>query len=390
MASTGEGEPQQLQLSRHLRRLGNPALALEAQGLFELRRRARRKLAGSDRIFLSAKGLEQSSSLAVAAWRAARVNALTAPHMPLVDLTCGIGSDAAALAAGGRPVLALDRDPETVLLASLNLERLVGPGALAVRADASRPPLRSEVLLMLDADRRPEGRRELDPERWAPAWSAVLATIARAPGACIKLAPAVEVDTLDATLPSDLPRRWSWVGLGRELVEVVLWTGQLAPSDAPPFEALVLERDGTLRGEVAGDAWARNLATPLTAAEVEACAFIVEPHAAVVRSGLIGALCPQLGVSPLGPRLAFLGGREPVPHPLARRWRVLASCAADRRRVRAMLREADVGPIEVFTRGHPTPPEKLAKSLRGPGHCPGVVLIARLAEGHRAFLVEEA
>jgi hypothetical protein len=69
---------------------------------------------------------------------------------------------------------------------------------------------------------------------------------------------------------------------------------------------------------------------------------------------------------------------------------VLGSVALDRRRVRALLGEHDVGPLTVKKRGHPDSAEALARRLRGPGRRPGLLAVGRLERGHRAWLLDEA
>jgi hypothetical protein len=77
-------------------------------------------------------------------------------------------------------------------VAALNL---AGTKAVVVRADALAPPVRSAgMFLIVDPDRRAEGARELDPERWSPPWSALAKLAGRFVGACIKLSPAFDME----------------------------------------------------------------------------------------------------------------------------------------------------------------------------------------------------
>ncbi|MEO0653055.1 MAG: hypothetical protein AAFZ65_20435, partial [Planctomycetota bacterium] len=121
--------------------------------------------------------------------------------------------------------------------------------------------------------------------------------------------------------------------------------------------------------------------------------WIAEPHPVVLRAGLAGALLGECA-APLGPRLGFLGPRAPsdppATQPLLRVWRVLDTSSADPKRVRRLLTEAGIGPVRIHVRGHPEDAGTLEKRFRGKGESPGTVLVARLARGHRAYLVEEA
>jgi hypothetical protein len=103
----------------------------------------------------------------------------------------------------------------------------------------------------------------------------------------------------------------------------------------------------------------------------------------------VGALARRLDLAPVGPEIALLGGAGEEPRTaLGRVWRVVASESSDPRRVRALLAEHGIGPVTVRKRGHAESSESLARRYRGPGERRGTVLVARLAAGHRAWLVE--
>ena len=92
----------------------------------------------------------------------------------------------------------------------------------------------------------------------------------------------------------------------------------------------------------------------------------------------------------LHPMIALLVGDSPAISAFLDPFRVLGSAPLDRRRVRELLRDHNIGPIEVRKRGHPERAEVLAKRFKGPGEKRGTLFIARLDEGHRAYLAEPA
>ena len=118
--------------------------------------------------------------------------------------------------------------------------------------------------------------------------------------------------------------------------------------------------------------------------------WIAEPDPALIRSGLLGALAHEQGLAPLAPEIAYLGGDHPPHSPFLRGYEVLGGAPLDRRRVRRLLAEHDVGPLVAKKRGHPEPAEALAKRFRGSGSRRGWLLVARLEGGHRAYLVNPA
>ena len=207
-------------------------------------------------------------------------------------------------------------------------------------------------------------------------------------GACLKLAPALDpallLEAERATLPADLPRRREWLSRAGELVEVCFWTGRLAAGVEDERIATHIDAQG-LESTFSGSPEA---CAPLSASEAATAAWIADPDPALLRAGLLGNLARELDLAPLAAEIAYLGGSTRPRSPFLRVWKVLASCPLDRKKVRAMLREHDIGPISVRRRGNPEAPESLMRKFGGSGSKRGHLLIARLADEHRAFLVE--
>ena len=376
-----------LAVGRALRRRLPAELAREAAELFELRQRAGSKFPNPAAGRFTRRGLEQATRPAVAASRARRI-ARRAPGALCYDATCGLGADAIAVAAAGLPVAAGDRDARTASCARANLAA-AGHREWVFVADALAPPISAPILL-LDPDRRAAGSRELDPRRWSPPLDACLALAARFEGACIKLAPSFDPRALHGLLPPDLPHRLQWISHARELCEVALWTGTLAGETAlerDVHEVVALgSGDGAADGEISG----RPLeVVSLAPAEVSEISWLCDPDPAVLRSGLLGRLARELGLAPVSPGIAWLGGRERPRSPLVRAWRIVDRSSADPKRVRAMLGRHDIGPVQVQKRGHPDAPAVLERRFRGRGSRRGLLAIARLERGHVAWLLEE-
>lgn len=351
----------------------------------QLRQRAARRFPDAERWRWTSKGLEQATRPELAERRAERIAARLAPRAALLDLTCGLGSDSRALAEAGLRPISFELDPETALAARHNLGERDG---LLLRADATRRPLAAALPWMCDPDRRAEGPRgggrSLDPEAWSPRWSDLLELWGGAPDAVLKLAPATDWQALDARLPAGLPRTWRAVGLGREALELALWTGAFA--DAAPHVA-EFWRPGPGWCELCDDGGERELEA-LDDAAAEAAPTIAEPHPTALRAGLLGVLARRHGLAPLGPGLAFLAGPEPAADPFLTRWRVVGHAPLGSKQVRRLLREWDVGPVSVKARGVGRSSQELEQELRGPGSRRGQLLVARLAKRRRAFLVE--
>ena len=370
-----------LEAARALRRRFSPEIARRGAQLLELRHRARGRMPHAESLVLTRVGLEQATSMLVAHARAERIQRAF-PIALVLDATVGVGGDALALAEQGLRVVCADRNAEHAHCARENLQR-AGFAAHVVLAAAEHPPICPETaFVLLDPDRRTDGRRSLDPERWSPRISACIALVQRFRGSCVKLAPALDATAVQ--VPVDLPHAWQWTSLDGELAEVALWTGELAQG-LPAREVQALRSDGSIARY-----GAEPTATPhLSAAEATAVTHISEPDPGLIRSGLLGSYAGELGLRPLGPDLAFLGGVAHSASPLLRTWRVIDHSSVDRRRVRAMLRKHDVGALTVKKRGHPKSAAELERKYRGSGKRRATLLVARLERGHQAYLVEQ-
>ena len=348
----------------------------------DLRRRAVGRLTHATKLFLTSKGLEQATRTSVAEARAERI-ACRMRGASVLDATAGIGSDSLALAAQDLRLLSSDLDPLHATCVRKNLERL-GFSPRVIIADAAHPAAKTDVLV-IDPDRRTENKRHLNPERWSPTLSRCLQLAATVRGACFKLAPALDVDEF-ASLPSELRHSWQWTSAAGELVEVALWTGELSESTGKR-EIQALSK---------GRAPAHYSGNPiedfhLSRADALKVAWISEPDPTLIRSRLLTRFARERELSPIGPSIAYLGSTiRPETCPWFKTWRVIDSEAVDRRRVRALLRRHDLGEVVVKKRGHPRTAAELAREFRGKGTGRGTLIVTRLEEGHRAYLVEDA
>src|SRR5215212_2549109 len=114
-------EGRSLALSERLHAEGHdPALVSAALTQTRLRARARDKLGPfADAMLFTTDGLEQATRLSVAAHHARRF--VGAGCRRVLDLGCGLGSDAMAFAGLDLGVLAYDADELTAALATVNL-----------------------------------------------------------------------------------------------------------------------------------------------------------------------------------------------------------------------------------------------------------------------------
>lgn len=240
-----------------LRRRFSGMPVAEALELAAARHRARGKFPDHECLLADRHGLEQATSTLVAAWKARRFG-----DRPVLDLCCGIGGDAMALAARG-PCVGVDRDPVRALMTARN-------AGIETRVEAVESTTLDAPLVHLDPARRDEaaGRRSWRLEDLVPGMEEMARIVSEVDGAAIKLGPGLP-------LP---PPRWherqsvSIVAEDRRLVQGIVWTGVLARSAT--CEAVDLPSGDTIEGEPA--AWPTRDGDPF--GEV-----LVELHPAVER-----------------------------------------------------------------------------------------------------------
>jgi THUMP domain-like len=333
-----------------------------------LRARARAKFgADAARLYFTPDGLEQATRPGVAAHRAARFAA--ADVRRVADLGCGIGGDLPHLARAGRDgVLAVDRDPLTVAVAVANAAALGVSRLVEVRcADARDVDLSTVDGAFIDPARRHGGSRTFDPRAYSPPYSFVLELASRVPATAAKLAPGIPHDALPAGAEAE------WVSVSGDVVECALWCGPLAGAVAR--RATLLPAGST----VTGDGLTRAPAGPVGR-------FLYEPDGAVIRAGLVAEVAGQLDGHLLDPTIAYITSEREVSSPFATAYEVLDVLPFGLKRLRALLRDRDIGRLTIKKRGSAIEPETLRRQLRLRGSAAATIVVTRLA-GQPSVLV---
>jgi hypothetical protein len=93
-------------------------------------------------------------------------------------------------------------------------------------------------------------------------------------------------------------------------------------------------------------------------------AYIYEPDPSILRAGLVQALGAELEAAQLDPEIAYLTADTHVENPFVRCWPVEDWMPFQLKRLRATLRDRNVGRVTVKKRGSPILPEELAQMLR--------------------------
>ncbi|RWZ49950.1 SAM-dependent methyltransferase [Labedella phragmitis] len=351
----------------------SPALVAAVIGQARLRSKARRKFGPfADRMLFTPAGLEQATRLRVAALHAGRY--ASAGLHSVVDLGCGIGGDALALASLDLAVTGVERDEVTAAIASYNLAPF--PGSTVVRSEAADIDVAVFDAVFADPARRTAGHVETarltDPDDYSPSLSWLWGLAERMPVG-VKLGPGFD----RARIPAGSEAQW--VSVDGDVVELGVWSGPLARHGVRR-SALVVSDDGTNELSASTDSEDESVRT--------LGEYLYEPDGAVIRARLIGDLGRRIGAGMVSDRIAYLTSDERVATPFAAAFRIVADLPLDEKTVKRELRTRKVGVLEVKKRGADIDPAVFRKRMALSGPNSATVVLTRVAGRHRALLAE--
>jgi SAM-dependent methyltransferase len=363
----------------------DPALVAAVLTQAKLRHRAAAKFGEfAQRMLFTEPGLEQASRLNVAALHAGRFR--SAQVTTVADLGCGIGAESLSMAAAGIHVTAFEIDEVTAALATYNL--LPFDNARVELADVTQLELGKFDALFFDPARREltgaaraQAVRKFDPSTFSPNfdWVVEQCEAPHVKAAGIKLGPGHPHEGIPDSAEAQ------WVSVNGDLVELGLWFGAAARPGIKRA-ALLLETgiDGTTtKHELT------SVSTAMTYAPLgELAEYVFEPDNAVVRSHLIHVLAEQTGTHSFSAEIAYLTGNQPLQSPWLKGYRVLENLAFDRKKLKARIRELEIGVLEIKKRGADIVPEQLRKELAPKGKNSATLIVTRVGEAHRVLICQ--
>lgn len=386
-----------VRLAARLRRDLTPRRAALILGQAELRRKAVSKFPRADRMFFLPVPLEQATDAVTAAYKAERIRQSgDVAGRPILDLCCGIGGDLFALAQIGPPT-AVDLDPARLVLAEANcraLGLLANERSLEFReapVEDLVTQLPPDAICHIDPDRRAQGRRGTRLEDHSPDRATLELILERTPDVAIKLAPATELPSAWHECSAGRKRcEAEWIGTPRECRQQVAWFGSLAQhgdrESSGQHRATVLRATPQPMDAAAPANSYRAVSIVGSPREKGPTApglldFLYEPAPSVLAAGLVPALALQQGMRTL-PGSAYLAGDRLVDTGLAAAFQVVEAIPFDEKRVKAWVREHDVGPLEIKKRGVDIDPAKWQARLHPQcrGKTPYVLFVLPLGD----------
>ncbi|MEU8645818.1 class I SAM-dependent methyltransferase [Streptomyces sp. NPDC048674] len=355
----GTEPAQELAVATRLRREHPAELVSAALGQARLRQRAVAKFGSEDagRMFFTPNGVEQSTRTSVAVHRAERLRALGVRSV--ADLCCGIGGDAIALARAGIRVLAVDRDPLTVAAARANADALGLADLIEVReTDVTEVDTAGYDAVFVDPGRRGGRGRIFDPESYSPPLSWAVGAAVKAPVAALKVAPGIPHEAVPAEAEAE------WISDGGDVKEAVLWFG----TEPGLVRATLLPGPRALRGRGLPDPAVRTVGR-----------YLYEPDGAVIRAHLVAEVAEDLDGGLVDETIAYVTADELRPTPYASAYEITDRLPFNVKRLKALLREREVGVLTVKKRGSAVEPEELRRKVKPQGPRSATVFLTRVA-----------
>ncbi|WP_406153957.1 THUMP-like domain-containing protein [Streptomyces sp. NBC_01023] len=368
LASLREYDPaQELAVATRLRRTYPTELVSAALAQARLRQRAVPKFGADDayRMFFTPNGVEQSTRKSVAEYRARRFAELGVRSV--ADLCCGIGGDALALARAGISVLAVDRDPLTAEVVRANADALGLSSLIEVRCtDVAEVGTDPYDAVFVDPARRGGRGRIFNPEAYSPPLSWATGAVAgrpasgassRAAGA-IKIAPGIPHEMIPGSAEAE------WISDSGDVKEAVLWFG----TDPGLRRATLLPSGATLTGRGLPDPAVRTLGR-----------YLYEPDGAVIRAHLVAEVAEELGGGLIDETIAYVTADELCSTPYATAYEITDKLPFGLKKLKALLREREVGNLTVKKRGSAVEPEEVRRRVKPQGPNAATVILTRVA-----------
>jgi hypothetical protein len=356
--------PDKNELARQtqLRREYPDRLVRGAFALCELRRKAAVKFSRAADMWFDRQGLEQATSESVAVHKARRFSG------SVIDLCCGIGGDALALAQDCS-VTAVDANPVSCLRTAWNAEVYDASQRVTIACQDAAAFNLGTGLVHIDPDRRATARgRAVRVEDYMPGLDFLQRLTRTCRGGAIKLSPASNFGGKFRDVEVEL------VSLHGECKEATIWFGELRGSAS--WRATILPASETIAGE------------PLdfTALHSSPQQYVFDPDPAVVRAGLVDAVAVQFGLCRLDAAEEYLTGSQVPKTGFVQAFELLAELANNTVEIRRYFRSGEFGQVEIKCRHIPIDADNFRRRLTLAGDQAGVLIFARVAGKSRAFV----
>lgn len=260
-----------------------------------LRKRAFSRWGVPTSFLMTTDGLSQATRPVVAKWHAQWITENIGANSHVLDLTCGLGFDVAAMARAGHRVTTIELDPEIAALAAHNLAPFTVD---VVCADATTFPIPNDVgVIFIDPARRDpraaktasgDTVRNFSSRNWSPSWDFVR-RLADTHRVMAKVAPGVDDETIgdwDST----------FVSVNGDLVEALVTSHGTETRRAILFDQESAASTMLIGGNETSTA--------------ELGAFLITPDTSLVRARALSVLADRCAAGLVNPHIAWLTSND--------------------------------------------------------------------------------
>ena len=365
-----------------------------------LRASKQKKFSQAASMFFSRDGLEQSSGEFIAGHRARRISEHLGAGAKIADLCCGIGGDTTMLSEN-LSVVGVELDAARLLFAAENAAALGNAEHFSPRLAnvlEFSPAQEGVVGAFFDPGRRrKDGKRIYNPADYQPPLASIERWLKELPGGmAAKVAPGIDYDALRQAMGSaggekynaNSERRSPFSEMEVEIVsengevkEAVLWFGAMRQVNRRA--TIINTREGREPEFLNFDD--RDGVPPLPV--VKPGAFLHEPDGALIRSGLLELLGPQLDAGKIDEDIAYLTSDQVSIGPAAHTFSIIEYFPFNLKRLKERLRLLGTGRVTIKKRGSPLKVEELERALHLKGDGEELTLILTKLKGeHTVFL----
>ncbi|MBE2217909.1 MAG: hypothetical protein IAE90_06900 [Ignavibacteria bacterium] len=304
--------------------------------------------------YLTRKSFEQSSSEAVAAYRASLHSGDT-----VIDMAGGLGIDDIALSRSFNNVISIDPDTELNTLAGINFSRLKLNNIQRITGFAEQF-VESELsadLIYIDADRRtsPSGKRSVTLHDSSPDILKILNRLFEiSPMVLLKLSPLVDITYLIKTL--------KWV----KEIRIISLSGETK-------EITVLMKRGhttaaqTVAVDISPAGYIRQFpAEELVPPRVDSNSggsFLLEPASCIIKAGLVSMYAEFLGASQPDKKCVLFFSTNAPSDFIGRVFTIRSEMEFSKSALKKYLALNSITKANVSCRNFPVKPEELKKTF---------------------------
>lgn len=333
-----------------------PALYRILSAQLELYPRAAKKLPEFTNAccYMTRKSYEQSSSEAIAAYRASLFSGNT-----VLDLAGGLGIDDIALSKSFKNVISVDTDGGLNQLVEVNLARLNIGNITRVTAAAEDFVLKelNADLVYIDADRRSStsGKRSVTLHDSKPDILRILNRLFEiSPAVLLKLSPLVDISYLIRTL------KWvkeiRVISLDWETKEITALM-ERGSTSAPGVLAVDISSNGIIR-QFPPESGA--VSPPESR---QSGSFLLEPASCIIKAGLVSGYAESLGVSAPEKNSVLLFSEIKPADFMGRVFSICCRTDFSKSAMKRYLAGNSITKANVTCRNFPVKPEELKKTL---------------------------